>query len=185
MHNNETSRGRKLVRRAAAPTLAAMLVLGTAVAVFEGRAPIGGGAESSPFSPQWEYVKQAGMTGGGTCTATTDAQGKLTLNMKGAYPGSVCTVDGAVLLEDSAAESGKVTGLALTVPQGWTAKLAAGCGATVPRGSITDGAYQGVLVSVVVTMTDQAAAGSASTFAAGDGVRIAPLSANAPVSCTA
>lgn len=157
----------------------AILIIATAVAVYVGKANIKGGASSGQFSPQWtlgdtQVTSQTDMT----CSANTDANMDLNVNVTDAFPGGSCTVQGAVTLPVSNAQNGKIVGLALTLPTDWTATLAPeDCGATVTRGAAE-------VVHFTITMGANAPLGEASTFEPTSGLRVAPVSQNATLQCS-
>lgn len=76
-----------------------------------------------------------------------------------------------------AIESSRVVGLNLTLPKGWTARITNGCGDKIAQ---SGGA---ATVKFRITMTEQAAPGSGSEFALADGVKVAPVSQDAPLEC--
>lgn len=175
-----THRSRRVKVAAAVGGGATAFALG-AVAAFIGAAPIQGGVDSNEFSPSWQTVSvPAASQTDMTCTAGLAGGGAINLTAANAYPGGQCEVTGAVYIDGAGAETGKVVGLDLTLPTGWTATLLQGCGGTVPN------VQQGGTLAVRfrVSMGATATPGSSSTFAATDGVRIAPTSTNAALSCT-
>lgn len=152
--------------------------IGIAAAQFIAEAPIKGGVHSNAFSPQWGD-SQATIADSADMQCTVSATGgTMTLNVTGAYPGGHCTV-AAGLKVPNATESGTVTGMALTLPQGWTATLdPASCGMAIPVGGT---AYT---VKFTVAMGADAPAGGSSTFIDGDGVQVAPQSTHPTLACS-
>lgn len=146
--------------------------VGVALAALLGIAHITGGVSSGNFSPVWSTATATGS--GSTCTANVTGAGTLDLHVNGALPGGSCTVDGTVALAPGATVTGRVAGVALTLPDGWTATLTQGCGALVDVSPATP-------VTIKVTMTPDAAPGSAGTFGSADGVTVQPTSDGVPV----
>lgn len=152
--------------------------LGVAVAVYVGRAPIGGSAKSKAFQALWSTAT-AGTATDMTCAPTVDGAGKLTLLVDNAYPGGECLINGSVSITAGSGADGKVVGVELTLPTNWTATLTQGCSGVVPR----FGNGSPLPVTLKVAMGANATPGEQSTFAATNGLKIAPAGSAAPVEC--
>lgn len=177
MSTNTHSARRRWIRRGSiflGTFLAA--VLGLAAALYTGTAPIDGGAKSAKFGIEWTNfgaVNFGENDQGMSCVQSVDDQGRAVLDITNAYPGGHCSSQGQMQMTDGSPD-GKIVGLDLTLPEGWTAKLTRGCGATVAANST---------VSFEVRMGETAKLGEYTQFAVNDGVKVAPASEDAPLQC--
>jgi hypothetical protein len=135
IHKPHTRRG-----KAFAAALGAVLAfsIGAAIAAFISRAPIEGGVQSSPFEPSWTGAPSIQGAEDMSCMVSRSGR-TLNLQVTSAYPTGWCDVVGLVYLPSVAAEEGKIAGIDLNLPAGWTATFpqAGDCGRQVVR---SDGA---------------------------------------------
>ena len=138
-----------------------------AAAVFFGLAHIRGGVVSTAFGVEFRgtpVVTLDSMVG----TAVVE-QPDLVLDVTSAFPGSSMTV-GTLVAADGNQQNGVVTGLVMPgLPSGWTAELTSGCAAAVMGNPTVT-----TPITLVLTMTEDAAAGSAGTFLEGAGIQVTP-----------
>ncbi|SEE90911.1 hypothetical protein [Jiangella alba] len=155
--------------RIALVTTALVAALAVAFAAFIGRAPIDGGVDSNAFSPRFTQQGAQPTMSDAECTSSVSFS-TLHLNVTNAYPGGWCQASGFVLVDGG--EPGIVTGVSLPgLPVGWTAEVMGGCGTTIPNSGT-----QGSLVTVRLTMLEDApTTGTSGTFS-GAGLLVQPVS---------
>lgn len=161
-----------------AAILAAVISMGTAIAVVTARAPIAGSVQSNAFNPSWVSASNQGGQVDLDCAVTVTA-GTLNLNVTEAYQGGgECTVGGDVTVSANSGQ-GRVTGITLPgLPVGWEAELVAGCGAVIPQTPAT------AAVVFELRMTAAAEGGASGTFTDA-GVTLSPASqiGAGPITC--
>lgn len=169
------SKAKKIAVAVGAFVLAAAVGIG--IAAFVANAPVTGSATSSQFVAKWTTATPPTVLASNDMTCTvTESTGELRLEANKAYPGGSCTVQGSVYLPGTNAEDGRIVGMSLNLPTGWSVALGKGCDVAMTR----DTAYT---VEFTVTMGESAAMdGATSTFApSSDGVQVVPASSNAPL----
>lgn len=139
---------------------------GAALALWVTRAPITGGIHTDGFSVAWVTNPSTSGDMGTSCGASVD-NGALKLNIVSAFPGQSCDVASSVRI--TGATSGRIVGLDLPVPAGWTVTVLTGCGVTAPPNTLTD-------VKIRLTMGPDAVPGQDATFPQGAaGVVVVPV----------
>ena len=155
--------------------------IGFAVAAFVIRAAIEGGVDAPPFEPASGGASVINASDGMTCLVGY-AGTKMTLQINGAYPDGSCVIRAFAYVPMSAAEDGKLVGIDLNLPNGWstTFPTPGDCGKTIVKrgdgGSMTPLIFE-------VTMGPEATTGATSTFT-GNGLLIKPVSSGAPLQCS-
>ena len=182
MRKQHNPRRRRLIILVGLP-LALLGIAGVAFALYMLTASTTGTLTGRSLAVKWTSVTGGSATGtdvtsttatpgsgtAATCTiARADTNGSAVDIRVSGYPGDTCTVYGKLMVTGS--EEARVTGLAMTLPTGWRAKLVpdATCGLQIGTTAKA--------VGIIITVGPNGGSGS---LAATDGVTLSPLSQTA------